>query len=214
MIMRHIGYLTIICTILIISAGCTAPPSGISNSQNTSAEPIPTATVVPAATPAAFIDPDHVTPVTPYPTPASGDGIFEPNHSIIRSSGNNNLTVIYSEKIDFRFNEISMVVDLPHSPLIIDLNITPEQGTRIKEGTSVYGEKKDYRYLIDHIGNNVWFECTVQDADTGTIVARDGFGRTFSHDCRREIVIRRPGTYTITFNGNYVIADIVMTSPR
>jgi len=190
MIMRHTGFLTIICIILIISAGCTAPPSGMSNSQDTLAEPIPTATVVPADTPTAIID----------PVP---EGVQTSPHK-----------VIYSEKMEFRYNEVNMVVDVPHPPLIIDLNITPEISTRIKEGTSVYGEKKDYRYQIDHVNQNVWFECTVKDKERDAIVVRDGYGRTFSHDSTQEIVIRRSGTYHITFTGNFVTAEIMMRIPE
>ncbi|MCP1714549.1 hypothetical protein J2T58_000389 [Methanocalculus alkaliphilus] len=190
MVVREVGYLAIICIFIIISAGCIAPPSEMSGNQNISAEPIPAATVSPAATPAAIMD------------------------SVMVEEQTSPHEVIYSEKMDFLYDEVSVVVELPHPPLIINLDITPETRTRIKEGTSIYGEKKDYRYLIEHVGSNVWFECTVKDADTGIIVARDGFGRTFSQECRREIIIRRPGNYTVTFNGNYVGTDILMTNPR
>lgn len=210
--MRHIGFLLIICAMLIVATGCTAPPSGLSNGQDTLPAPTPTATIVPATTPTAIIDPGHVTFITQDNTPIDGVQILP--QSVSTSSGNNNQTVIYSQKMDFQYNEITMVVDVPHPPLIIDLDITPELRTRIKEGTSDYGEKKDYRYQIDHLSQNVWLECTVKDAETDTIVVKDGFGRTFALDSTREIVIRRSGTYQITFVGNFVTAEIMMRIPE
>jgi len=213
MIMRHIGFLLIICAMLTFAAGCTAPPPGLSERHEVDASPTPTIAVVPAATPTATIHSDLVTIVTPRPTPGETQDVREPAQETTAAPGINR-TTIYSEKNDFRFNEIILIVNVPRAPLIIDLDITPEGFTRIKEGTSRYGERGDYQYQIYHISGNVWFECTVEDAETGTIIVKDGFGRTFSHDSRREIVIRRPGTYKVTFSGNFVTVDILMSIPE
>jgi len=213
MIMRHIGFLLIICAMLTFAAGCTAPPPGLSEQQEIEASPTPTATVVPAATPTATIHSDLVTIVTPQPVPGETPDLRTPAQETIRAPGINR-TIIYSQTNEFRFNEITLIVTVPRAPLIIDLDMTPEGFTRVKEGTSRYGERRDYRYQIYHISGNVWFECTVEDAETGTIIVRDGFGRTFSHDSRREIIIRRPGTYNVTFSGNLVTVDILMSIPE
>ena len=210
---RYTGLLIILCSILIITAGCTAPPPVITEQQEMQTPTSPTGTAVPAATPTAPVHSDYVTIVTPGPTPFVPPDIQTPVQDLGSEPGIDR-KIIYSERNEFLSNEITLIVNVPRAPLIIDLDIIPQGLTRVKEGTSRYGERRDYRYQIYHISGNVWFLCTVEDAETGAVIVRDGFGRTFSHDSRREIVIRRPGIYHVTFSGNMVTTDIEMSIPK
>ena len=46
--------------------------------------------------------------------------------------------------------------------------------------------------------------------DTGAVVLQEGFGKTYSSDRNRRLVIRTSGAYQIDFNGGAMKLDIIM----
>lgn len=174
----------------------------------------PSATIQPVATPTAFIDPSVVSTVTPYPTMTPGIDPLKTPVPVISPDIPSRYVPIYTHTIQFQYNEVAVIVDVYQAPLIITMQINPVTIRRTIAGSSQFGEKKDFSVVVSRVSENAWFECTVRDAVSGEIIAKDGYGRSYSNNPLREITIRRPGMYHITFGGNMVEAHINMTLPE
>ncbi|MCP1661761.1 MAG: hypothetical protein D5R99_08275 [Methanocalculus sp. MSAO_Arc1] len=211
---RNGRYLLIACLLMVLVGGCTAPPPGVADPpvatpDETPATPV--ATPVPTAEP--VYDPSVVVPATPFPvstpppTPRPTPAPVETPVPVPR------YTEIYSQLITFRYQDVAVVVDLPHPPLVITTEISAPTVRRTIVGTSQFGKKKEFTAVVNRISEASWYECVVRDADTGAVIARDGFGRGYPHHEKIEITIRRWGQYHVTFSGNYLTADIRMKMP-
>ncbi len=87
-------------------------------------------------------------------------------------------------------------------PLLIDYNVSPVFITDVKyiewkTGHTMHNETiKVHRAYED-----AWFKVTVTDRDTGAVVAEDGVGRTDFFDEHRQLVVRKCGNYSLSFDG-------------
>jgi hypothetical protein len=100
---------------------------------------------------------------------------------------------------------------LYNPPLVIDYNITPFRAVDIK-----YLEYKEMKtthkenLVIDRPYEDTWFTVIVRNKDTGEIVTEDGFGRTYSFQSPRQLVLRECGNFSFEFTGNYGNLDLTM----
>jgi hypothetical protein len=112
--------------------------------------------------------------------------------------------------------EVSQVLpivsfSLLNPPLVIDYNITPTNATDIKymeykEMATVHQEN----LVINRPFEDTWFEVIVRNKDTGQLITEDGFGRTYSFQSPRQLVLRENGNYSFEFTGDYAKLDLTM----
>lgn len=202
--------LLIVCLLLALVPGCTAPPEAMPDAVPAET-PVPEKPVDPAVTPDPVSEPSLVRPATPYPTmPARPDPTPSPPPP---PDGLLEYITVYSESVVFRHQEKALNVEVPMAPLIISTEITPETITRKIEGVSRYGEKEEFSVVVTRISELARYSCTIRDAETGEIIMVDRFGGPYGHETSRRLTIRRAGVYHITFTGNLVTADITMQLP-
>ena len=100
---------------------------------------------------------------------------------------------------------------LLNPPLVIDYNVTPSRAVDIKymeykEMTTTHKEN----LVINRPYEDTWFMVIVRNKDTGEIVTEDGFGRTYSFQSPRQLVLRECGNYSLEFTGDYGNLDLSM----
>ena len=100
---------------------------------------------------------------------------------------------------------------LLNPPLVINYDLTPTDTTDIK-----YIEYKELSTLheenlvINRPYEDSWFTIIVRDKDTGQFVTEDGFGRTYSFQSPRQLVLRETGNYSFEFTGDYAKINLTM----
>jgi len=119
---------------------------------------------------------------------------------------------IYSLE-DQKISQVLPIVSfsLINPPLVIDYNITPSRAVDIKymeykEMTTTHKEN----LVINRPYEDTWFMVIVRDKDTGEIITEDGFGRTYSFQSPRQLVLRGCGNYSFEFTGDYGNLDLSM----
>ncbi len=212
--------LVIIVVAMVILSGCIAPPSGnpdkTSGTQATGTKTGGTKTAS-QTTPTGTPDPGeagYVTPVTPFPVettprPTSGYTVLPditPNMT--------EYVAIFYNTIVFRQNKTAYSYDLKNPPLVIEMCIKPNMTTRTIWYESKYKDQGDVTKKVTTISPAAWFEVTVRDPVTGTILAQEGFARTYSVDTAKKLTLRSPGSYLIEFSGNDLSAEIQMQVPK
>jgi hypothetical protein len=100
---------------------------------------------------------------------------------------------------------------LLNPPLVIDYKVTPTNATDIKymeykEIATVYEEN----LVINRPFEDTWFMVIVKNKDTGQLVIEDGFGRTYSYQSPRQLVLRENGNYSFEFTGDFAKLDLTM----
>lgn len=100
---------------------------------------------------------------------------------------------------------------LLNPPLVIDYDVTPTNATDIKymeykEIATVHQEN----LVIQRPFEDTWFMVIVRNKDTGQLVTEDGFGRTYSYQSPRQLVLRENGNYSFEFTGDFAKLDLTM----
>jgi hypothetical protein len=100
---------------------------------------------------------------------------------------------------------------LLNPPLVIDYNVTPSRAVDVKyveykEMATTYKEN----LVINRPYEDTWFMVIVRNKDTGEIVTEDGFGRTYSFQSPRQLVLRECGNYSFELTGDYGNLDLTM----
>ena len=104
---------------------------------------------------------------------------------------------------------ISLNLDDP--PLVIDFSVSPLNIRDVKyiehkEIATVYKEN----VIVNRTYEDSWFQVIVRDKDTGAIIEEDGFGRTYSFENKRQMVVRTGGNYCVEFDGAYATVDLTI----
>jgi hypothetical protein len=100
---------------------------------------------------------------------------------------------------------------LENPPLVIDYTVTPMNITNTKDVdykiiTTVFHEK----LTINREYEQDWFKVVVRDRDTGKVVMEDGYGKTYSLEQKRQLVVYKSGNYRVEFTGEFVTVDLTM----
>jgi hypothetical protein len=138
------------------------------------------------------------------------------NHTFIQSVTPGKYDTGYVPIYSLTSEELSQVLPLVsfsllNPPLVIDYDIVPASTTDIK-----YIEYKELSTLheenlvITRPFEDTWFTLIVRNKDTGQIVAEDGFGRTYSFQSPRQLVLRESGNYSFEFTGDYGVINLTM----
>lgn len=197
--------------VLVLSSGCVAPPREDSNGGGDQTG-TPKKTTVPTTVTPAIIETQFLTPATPYNTPVQTAGTPRPVVTVTtveRTIYQN----IYYNNLDMSYQSVAYSYDLSDPPMIIEFCISPETVTRNIWYESRYTDKDDVTVKKTYISQSAWFEAVVRDKNSGDIVAREGFAKTYSVDTKKTITIRSTGQYLIEFTGNDVSAVIQIRIP-
>jgi hypothetical protein len=210
----HRALVIMVVIVLCIGlSGCVAPPKGNpSATQGTSGGSTgTTATTVP--TTAAPVT-GFVTPATPFPVPTTGKQTS--NFTVLPEYTVNStpFVAIYYDTIPFKQNRTAFSYNLSMPPLIIDMCLSPNLTTRTIWYEPKYEDQDDVTKKVTSIGPSVWFEVTVRDPATGTVIMKDGFARTYSVDTAKRLTLRNPGPYLIEFAGNEISAEVQVIVPE
>jgi hypothetical protein len=100
---------------------------------------------------------------------------------------------------------------LHNPPLVIDYNVTPLSQLRLKHVEyKMVDTYYDEDIEVNRPYEDSWFKIIVRNKDTGEVVTEDGFGRTYSFQMPKQLVIREYGNYSFEFTGNYGVLDLDM----
>ncbi|MCG7854342.1 MAG: hypothetical protein MIO88_00660 [Methanoregulaceae archaeon] len=121
---------------------------------------------------------------------------------------------IFYDTLAFKQNKTAYSYQLERPPMVIEMCIKPNMTTRTiwYETNTKTGEGKTQ--TVTTISPAAWFEVTVRDQATGTIVAEEGFARSHSVETAKQLTLRYAGTYLIEFGGNDLSAEIQIRVPK
>jgi hypothetical protein len=109
--------------------------------------------------------------------------------------------------------------NLANPPLVINYDVTPNTVTitkRIELHNKTYDnpETREVLVTLTRPYELTWAEVIVRNKDTGQIVYTDGFGRTYSFESPRQILVLKPGNYDFEFNGDFGLINLTMKAVR
>lgn len=170
------------------SAGGSPTPSATETSSLIPATPFPVET--PPPTTSSFTRLPDVTPEVPV------------------------YVAIFYDTLAFRQNKTAYSYQLERPPMVIEMCIKPNMTTRTIWYESRVGEREEKTETVTTISPAAWFEVTVRDQASGTIVAQEGFARSYSVETAKQLTLRYAGTYLIEFGGNDLSAEIQIRVPE
>lgn len=163
----------------------------------------------PSPTPTSYLMPATPYPVeTPPPTTSSYTRLPDPTPEVPE------YVAIFYDTLAFKQNRTAYTYQLDRPPMVIEMCIKPNMTTRTIWYESRVGERKEKTETITTISPAAWFEVTVRHQPDGTIVAQEGFARSYSVETAKQLTIRSPGTYLIEFGGNELSAEIQIRVPK
>jgi hypothetical protein len=121
---------------------------------------------------------------------------------------------IFYNTLAFKQNKTAYSYQLNRPPMVIEMCIKPNMTTRSIWYESRMGEREEKTEIVTTISPAAWFEVTVRDQASGTIVAQEGFARSYSVETAKKLTLRYPGTYLIEFGGNDLSAEIQIRVPE
>jgi hypothetical protein len=203
-----------IALILSLSvSGCISPPIE-TPLKTTTNKPTVVQTTLKVTTPTAT--PTYVTISTPYMTPEPTSTLVYRTVPII-SPVKEDYVIIYSTKNQpFVYNKTAVSFDLKNPPMLIDFKLADTNITR-----NISGDSRVLKNLwtfnnTKYSDPNAYFEVTVREKSTGTIVLQDGFGqrKQYGTENTRHLKVFSAGDYLIEFGGNNVTANIDLSVKR
>jgi hypothetical protein len=186
--------------LVLVSAGCTGVPS------DGDSWPFGSSDSTPVATP----EPTYVTPATPYPTQTSVTNKPTFSMPVDTPPTPDPYVTLYNKTSQFNYTTDAFTFNLTTPPLLIDFWVDPKMVTREKYATDQYGDRDWSKFEQTYPSPQAWFEVRVRERTTGEIVAQDGFGKLYSTDTHKQVVVRRIGDYLIELTGNEVKVEVLM----
>ena len=121
-------------------------------------------------------------------------------------------TIYSMENQEAQQNYPYVMFNLRNPPLVIDYQVTPMNSTDVKE--------LDYKIMATEHHDNVtinrpyeqsWFSIIVRDNETGTIVAEDGYGKSYPQESSpKDLTVYKAGTYRFEFTGSHAQVNLTM----
>ncbi|MDH7593869.1 MAG: hypothetical protein QHG99_05885 [Methanomicrobiales archaeon] len=191
--------IAIACILTALSAGCVSIRK-TGEGEGTEATPEAGTTGTVPAPPPANVPPPATSspPVTETPAPRSSvvytDETIPPMDFPItkekmpssNATYSGYRTQIFSASHALKYTNIAFIAEVANPPFIIDLSTQAED------------PNPWYSFLI----------VTVRDAETKEVLAEDGFGRRYSTDRSKEIILYRAGKFHVNVYGARVRVDI------
>jgi hypothetical protein len=186
--------------------GKTTPETGGGTKGTTGSTATPTVTPVAQET-------SVLVPATPFPidtTPPTTSSFTRlPTNYTVNETPH---VAIFYDTIAFKQNRIAYSYQLERPPLIIEMCIKPNMTTRTIWYEDTPGDGKTQK--VTTISPAAWFEVSVRDQATGTIVVQEGYAKAYSVDTGKKLILRSAGTYLIEFSGNELSAEIQIRVPQ
>ena len=135
--------------------------------------------------------------------------------SSVQSSKRLNESIISIYKINQTFENtaIAYSYNLESPPLFIDLIFTPTMGTDIISHQKRTGDKEgDVEITVIRPLKDSWFEIRVYDKKDGSLVLKEGYGKTYSQG-NKSVALRTAGSYQFDLIGHKIDAQINFTIP-
>ena len=167
------------------------------------ANPIPSSTGTSSLTPATPFPVE-----TPPPTTSSYTRLPDVTPEVPE------YVAIFYDTIAFKQNRTAYSYQLQRPPMVIEMCINPNMTTRTIWYESRVGEGEAKTQTVTSLSPAAWFEVTVRDQESGTIVAQEGFARSYSVETAKQLTLRSAGTYLIEFGGNDLSAEIQIRVPK
>jgi len=172
--------------------------------------PVPkTIPPTPAATQGKNLITAYVTIETPIPQITEAHPFIQAD--ISRQSYDDFIT-IYSLTTQTLTQDFPLIsFNLVNPPLIIDYAVTPYNVTDLK----YYEYKMKSTYYTETINitrpyEDTWFNVVVRNKDTGEIVAEEGFGKLYSTEKQKRLIIHKGGNYQFEFDGQFGYLTLTM----
>ncbi|QYZ78354.1 hypothetical protein E2N92_02360 [Methanofollis formosanus] len=151
------------------------------------------------------MDSSHVIEVTPYPTettptlgPSARPAPEQPPQQ--------EYPVVLHEELKKPSFSKAWNVDVPHPPMIIEAEVTPEIESR--KVLVTHGTKETWE-TVTRPSDTSRLTITVRD-ENGNIVEEDGFGGLYSTVREKELMVLGPGNYLLEMHGTYVDVDLTV----
>jgi hypothetical protein len=156
----------------------------------------------------------YMTPATPFPveTPPPTTSSYTRLPDVTPEVPE--YVAIFYDTLAFRQNKTAYSYQLERPPMVIEMCIKPNMTTRTIWYESRLGEREEKTETVTSISPAAWFEVTVRDQASGTIVAQEGFARSYSVETAKQLTLRYAGTYLIEFGGNDLSAEIQIRVPE
>jgi hypothetical protein len=207
-----IAVVTVILILIIAVSGCISPPIE-TTLKKTTTKP---AVVQPTPKITTTTPPTYVTMSTPYMTPEPTATVTYQTLPII-SPIKEDYVVIYSTRNQpFAFNKTAISFDLKNPPMLIDFQLSNTNITRNISGYSRVLKNEWTFNNTEYYDPIAYFEVTVREKSTGTVVLQDGFGtsKQYGTENTRHLKIYSTGNYLIEFGGNKINANIDISVKR
>jgi hypothetical protein len=121
---------------------------------------------------------------------------------------------IFFNTLAFKQNKTAYSYKLERPSMVIEMCIRPNMTTRTIWYETDAEKKEGKTQTVTSISPAAWFEVTVRDQATGTIVAQEGFARGYGVETAKKMTLRSAGTYLIEFGGNDLSAEVQIRVPK
>jgi hypothetical protein len=121
---------------------------------------------------------------------------------------------IYEINHSFVNDAIAYAYILEKPPLYINLKFSPVMGSDVISYQKRTGDKEgQIEITVQRPLKDAWFEMRIYDEKDGSIIMKEGYGKTYSQD-NKSVALRTAGSYHFDFIGNYMDANIKLNAPR
>ncbi len=207
-----LGGCILLLALMILAAGCVAPPKEAQGKTPVGSDAQAQATQTATPTP-EILDTRFLTPATPFPTTVPETPRPAYNQSPENPEVQTVYQRIYYNILEFHYDVVAREYPLVTPPLIIEMCFAPKTVTRNIWYESRYTSHEDIYTTQTSVSPSSFFEVRVRDKASGDILYRDGFGKLYSTDSKKTLVIRSAGDYLIEFTGNDINATVQMKIP-
>lgn len=99
-------------------------------------------------------------------------------------------------------------------PVYVVLSFKPKMDTITKVFDKRTGDKEGTVSLdITRPSPYSWMEMTIYDTETGNPVAIEGYGKIYTEDLEKTVILRESGTYQFDFWGSFINSTITLKIP-
>jgi hypothetical protein len=195
----------IIC--IVFSAGCIVPekrttvpgtPAGPTSGQGSPGGQAGSGPGTGQATPTE--DTRYLSQVSPYPT-QTVDLLSPQGRVLPETTLNESYFEIYNVTQSFKGNTNAYVYNLSSPILQIILNVNPNMVTDKIAYTNRSLSREFEEKVVKKPSPDAFFEMTVRDRNTGNVILKDGYGKIYGFETKKEIFIRQPGAYQFDLTG-------------
>lgn len=152
-----------------------------------------------------MMDSNHVSEVTPYPTgttPTLGPSVRPAPDQPIKQE----YPIVLHENLNMLSFSKAWTINVPHPPMVVEAEVTPEIESR--KVLVTHGTKEKWE-TVTRPSDKSRLTITVRD-ENGDIVKEDGFGGLYSTVRKKELKVLGPGNYLLEMRGGHVDVNLTV----